>query len=176
MSAVEACAIPTNTIALDRFLLPSSFSLCLVFKHLLHTRSKDGGGGYVVNNRSALRQWRDAKEEELKYAWSAPSANRELFAKAMVWWDRRLQQGDLAITQMVRPPFPHYLTRTRRALTLYLPCSRRTGSFKAGCAATRRWSSTGTRRPSGGTRCRSTRHDRRPLRTRSRRRRGRSSG
>ncbi|GAA5841215.1 hypothetical protein JCM9279_000581 [Rhodotorula babjevae] len=101
MSAVEACTIPVDTIALNRFLLPSSFSLALVFKHLLHTRSKDGQG-YVVNNRSALRQWRDAKEDELKYAWSAPSADRELFAKAMVWWDRRLQLGDLAITQM--PP------------------------------------------------------------------------
>ena len=176
MSAVEACTIPTNTIGRDRFLLPSSFSLCLVFKHLLHTRSKDGGGGYVVNNRSALRQWRDAKEEELKYAWSAPTANRELFAKAVVWWDRRLQRGDLAITQMVRPFFPHHLIRTERALTLYLPCSRRPGSFKAGCAATRRWSGTGTRRPSGGTRCPLILLERRLLLTRSRRRRARSSG
>ena len=173
MSAVEACTIPTDPIEPHRYVTPAKTGLALVLKHLIHTKRREGGD-YVFYNRSALGQWRAEQEKQLKEAWAAPSAHRELFAKAMVWWNERLQRGDLAVTQMVRPSL---LARpSRRALTFILPCSRRPGSFKVGFAATGRWSGTGTRQPSGGTRCPLILLERRLLLTRSRRRRARSSG
>ncbi|GAA5889785.1 hypothetical protein JCM8208_001130 [Rhodotorula glutinis] len=102
MYAVEACTIPTHALSRDKFLNPSQHSLTLVLKHILHTKRLDNGE-YVLTNRSAFAQWRARQEMELREAWCAPSAHRELFAKAMVWWDRRLQRGDLRVDQMPPP-------------------------------------------------------------------------
>ncbi|GAA5841220.1 hypothetical protein JCM9279_000582 [Rhodotorula babjevae] len=101
MSAVEDCTIPKDPIEPHRYASPSKTGLALVLKHLIHTRRADNGV-YVFMNRYALGKWRAEQEKELKEDWAAPSAHRELFAKAMVWWNERLQRGDLSVEQM--PP------------------------------------------------------------------------
>ncbi|KPV77399.1 uncharacterized protein RHOBADRAFT_41391 [Rhodotorula graminis WP1] len=102
MSAVVSCVIPTGILARDKFLSPHFTGLHLVLKHLIRTKRRDPNR-FVVRDRSALIRWREAVEDHLTSAWvAAPAEHRELFAKAMVWWDRRLQHGDLLIAQM--PP------------------------------------------------------------------------